>query len=70
MISTDNNGAREILRDGKTGILCKCDASEITKELQVMLQHFDSFEALKKNVIQLDFIRQNEEYMEKLADIL
>lgn len=70
VISTDNNGAREILRDGKTGILCKCDASEITKELQVMLQHFDSFEALKKNVIQLDFIRQNEEYMEKLADIL
>ena len=70
VISTDNNGAREILRDGETGILCECDASEITKELLVMLQHFDSFEALKKNVIQLDFIRQNEEYMEKLADIL
>lgn len=70
VISTNNNGAREIVRDRKTGVLCACEVSKIANEVRLVLRHTDALRSLKKNVSRLDFEQQNKVYMKILIDAL
>lgn len=60
VISTDNNGAKEIIEDGKTGILSPIDQDIIADIIIKLLGDVRRLEKLRKNVYSLNFKEQNE----------
>lgn len=70
VVSTDNNGAKEILQIGKTGFLCPIDVIVFADILKSLLHSEGSLEKLKYNVCSLDFRKQNERNIEILQKFL
>ncbi|MEE0913015.1 MAG: glycosyltransferase [Ruminococcus sp.] len=70
VFSTNNNGAKEIIRDGKTGLLFSTDVNMIADTVKRLLNCNDLLNELKSNVISLDFEKQNKQEMDKLQKFL
>lgn len=70
VVSTNNNGAKEILIDGKTGLLRKIDAIEIAQAVAMLLKDTEKHDLLKKNVRVLDFDNQNKQYVAMLESLM
>lgn len=70
VVSTNNNGAKEILIDGKTGLLRKIDAIEIAEAVAMLLKDTGKHDLLKKNVRNLDFDNQNKQYVAMLESLM
>lgn len=69
VVSTDNSGAREILQDGMTGVLCDISAQNISDKVHELLKHSEMLEELKKNVAETDMDSGNRyvvNYLEKI----
>lgn len=70
IISTDNNGAKEIIQDGKTGLLCATDIDKLADTIKKVLVNDQKLVELKKNVYLLDFEKQNEQVIDKIQNLL
>ena len=70
VISTYNNGAKEILQDRKTGLLCSVDILQIVRLVKLTMQKENILNELKENIVKLDFEQQNEIIMKLLENIL
>lgn len=70
VVSTNNNGAREILIEGKTGFLCPIDVNEISDTIKMLLSDSGKRHALSENVQKLDFEQQNRQYIGKIEDLM
>lgn len=70
VISTDNNGAKEILESSKTGYLCPIDVSEIAATVQKLIENPGELSTLKSNVKNIDFESHNQKALNKLESLL
>ncbi len=70
IVSTDNGGAGEILRDGVTGILCPICAEGIASAVEALLKDPKKLEALKKTVGALDMDEENRKAVQQLKKLL
>ena len=59
VISTDNNGAREIIIDNKTGIFCGADPASVSSSIIKLLDSENQFQLLKYGVKKIDFNELN-----------
>lgn len=70
VVSTNNNGAREILEENVTGLLGEPDVENIADKVEMLLNDSILFNSLKKNVAGMDFSVKNQEYVEMLEKFL
>lgn len=70
VISTDNDGAKEILKDEVNGLLRPADIGVIAEGVEMLLRNTEFAQGLKKNVREFDFEKQNLQYMHKLERLL
>lgn len=70
VVSTDNAGAREIIKNNITGILCPVAVDRIVDAIERILTTNNVFSVLKINVLNEDFKKQNLQYIELLERIL
>lgn len=70
VVSTDNEGASEILVHGVNGILSPIDIKEIANIVDALLKDVELQTTIKWNVSNLDFIKQNEDYISMLEGCL
>lgn len=70
IVSTDNGGAGEILRDGTTGVLCSISAEGIAGAVQRLLEMPQERERLRRNVQQWDPEGENRENIRALEQLL
>lgn len=70
VVSTDNNGAKEIIKNTVTGILLPIDVDIFTKTVESLLLDGSILQKLKKNVACLDFDKQNFESISMLEKLL
>lgn len=69
VVSTDNNGAKEILTEGFTGLLAPMDVEIISRKIEYLIQNPDEYQRMKESVETLDFVKQNQECILKLEKI-
>lgn len=70
VVSTDNKGAKEILEDGVTGVLCPVDVDKIADSVEMLYKHTQQFITLIKGVDELDFHNQNKQSILMLEQVL
>ena len=70
VISTDNNGAKEIIEDSYTGLLCTANVDELTRVIDEVIIKTDKRDVLRKNVMTIDFYFQNNQCIEQLEKVL
>lgn len=70
VISTNNNGAKEIIEVNYNGLLCTVNADELTRLIDEVLKKPDKRDELRKNVIKTDFGFRNSQYIERLEKLL
>ena len=70
VISTNTAGGRELIENGKNGLLCSCSSEEIFATIQLLLEDKERMYGLKKAVNSIDFELKNNDIMEKLEAIL
>lgn len=63
VVSTDNNGAKEIFENGVTGVFCTIDIKQIADVVEKMINRVEMKDKIQKNVCNLDFIKQNQQYI-------
>lgn len=59
VVSTDNNGAREILEEGITGMLRPIDADQIADAIEELLQEPDRLKKMRDSISDMDFEKEN-----------
>lgn len=70
VVSTDNGGAREILADGETGLLCPISGDAIARYVSDLLCDPRRLAALRRNVAALDMDAMNRNIREQLEELL
>ncbi len=70
VISTDNNGAREIINHGNTGILVMAEYSLLSKAIENVINDPNIWRNYKKNINQIDFVMLNEYVTEQIEKII
>lgn len=70
VVSTDNTGAREILRDGETGMLCEISAQSIADNVHMLLENTQMLKKLRENVETADMDAGNQEILHQLDELL
>lgn len=66
VVSTKTDGGKELIEDGKTGVLCDISAESIADGVEKLLKNPDLLKALRENISKLDFEEENENVMKKL----
>lgn len=70
VISTNNNGAREILDNINAGILCPIDVNEISETMIKLLTESQVLIEKRKQVEEINFEFRNQEYISLLEKLL
>ena len=70
VVSTNNNGAKEILKDGITGILRPIDVDAIGEAVEMLLKNTEVYKKLKENVDIIDFMKNNQQDIKRLEKLL
>lgn len=66
VVSTDNNGAREILENEETGVLVPVDVDKIADVIEKLMQNDNGFQTMKETVWNMDFEIMNQKCRTKL----
>ncbi len=66
VVSTNNNGAKEILRDGVTGVLCPIHVDRIADAIEALLKNENDLKKMRKKVAEVNFEKNNEEAVQEL----
>ena len=70
VVSTNNTGAREILQDGVTGVLCEMTAQSLSCGVCSLLTHEESRAKLRRNVSATDMDAENKTNLRRLGNLL
>lgn len=70
VVSTNNNGAKEIIQNGINGLLCEMDVELMMKTIENLLNRAEISDMLSENVKQIDFERLNKSYATMLERYL
>ena len=70
VVSTNNTGAQEILRDGVTGVLCEISAQSVADEVHALLENVYGLGNLRKNVAEMDMDAGNKTILNQLEELL
>lgn len=70
VISTDNDGAKEIIEDGHTGLLCSVDVPTFTRVIGEAIEKPEKRDELRRNVLNINFDLRNNHYIEQLEKLL
>lgn len=66
VVSTKTDGGKELVENGKNGLLCDISAESIAENIEKLLTDSELLNALKENVSKMDFEEENGRIMEKL----
>ena len=69
VVSTDSAGAREILQDGVTGVLCEISGQSIADKVHALIENDCILENLQKNVSHLDMDAENRRIISLFDDL-
>lgn len=69
VVSTDSAGAREILQDGVTGVLCEISVQSIADKVHALIENECILENLQKNVSHLDMDAENRRILSLFDDL-
>lgn len=70
VVSTNNDGAKAILQDGVTGILCEISAQSISEEISSLLTSRERLRDLRENVAKMDMDNRNKMILTRLTKLL
>lgn len=70
VVSTNNAGAKEIIINNKTGVLCNCSSKAIADIIMKMVSDKKYFMEIEHNIQGINFEKMNKECMDKLEEIL
>lgn len=70
VVSTNNTGAKEILHDGATGILCGISPQSVADKVHELLNNADVLENLRENVSKSDMDADNKQVLALLDELL
>lgn len=70
VVSTNNTGAREIIQDGATGVLCEISAQSVADEVHILLENTNVLDSLRKNVDEMDMDAGNKTILNQLEELL
>lgn len=69
VVSTNNTGAKEILQDGVTGVLCEISAQSVAEIIHGLLMDTAMLENLRKNVFETDMDMGNQQMIALLGEL-
>lgn len=70
VVSTDNDGAKAILREGETGLLCKIDAQSLANTIHELVQDPQRLARLRESVAAADMDEGNRAILDALEKLL
>ena len=70
VISTDNPGASEIIKNDLMGILCPLDVKSLRNSIEMIIQNPWKLQKIKSSVAQLDFVKENHKNVINLEKLL
>lgn len=70
VISTDNNGAKELIDNGITGIMCSINCEATASLVEKILEQKIKWHSMKKSVSKIDFYADNKNIINKIENIL
>ena len=70
VVSTDNDGAKEILREGITGVLRPIDVNQLANVIEIFLKNPDRLKKMKELVMAIDFEEDNKNAIQALEMII
>ena len=70
VISTDNPGASEIIKNDLMGILCPLDVKSLRNSIEMIIQNPWELQKIKSSVAQLDFVKENHKNVINLEKLL
>ena len=70
VVSTNNPGAREIITNDKTGVLCNDSSKAIADTIMKVSENKKYFKEIENNIQKIDFDKMNKECMNILEEIL
>lgn len=70
VVSTDNNGAKEILQEGITGLLRPVEIDKLAEAVEFLLYRKDELIHMKENILHIDFHKKNKDLIERLETLL
>ena len=70
VVSTDNDGAKAILREGETGLLCKIDARSLANTIHELVQDPQRLARLRESVAAADMDEGNRAILDALEKLL
>lgn len=70
VISTNNRGAEEMLKDLKCGILCEIDSIDIAKKIEILLSNHKYYEEKERETYGIDLQQKNRNIMKQMEKLL
>lgn len=70
VLSTNNKGAEEMLRNLKCGILCEIDGADIAKKIEILLSNQKYYDEKKREVCRIDLEHKNRDIMKRMEKLL
>lgn len=70
VVSTDNNGAKEILREGVTGLLRPIEVEQLADAVEMLMRDGKMMQKMKTAVTSIDFEKTNQKSIKELEDNL
>lgn len=66
VVSTNNSGAKEILQEGVTGLLCPVDIDKMAEAIEYLLKEPQTLGMLRQNISKVDFEADNRKSIREL----
>lgn len=70
VISTDNKGAEEMLKNLKCGILCKIDSTDLAEKISSIISDLQYYDEKKQEMEEIDLMQKNREILKQMETLL
>lgn len=70
VISTNNKGAEEMLKNLQCGILCKIDSTDLAKKISSIISDLQYYDEKKQEMEEIDLIQKNREILKQMETLL
>lgn len=70
VISTNNKGAEEMLKNLKCGILCKIDSTDLAEKISSIISDLQYYDEKKQEMEEIDLMQKNREILKRMETLL
>lgn len=70
VISTDNKGAEEMLKNLKCGILCKIDSTDLAEKISSIISDLQYYDEKKQEMEGIDLMQKNRQILKQMETLL